>query len=899
MARHSLALALVELAFWCAELVIAFLGMFMVPVGFVSIILFCRYYETFVGLTEKTISFVEDIVALAFDATDLVVSPFRTGYTHSPWSNIISTWTILQLLCLGCFVVVLIRLSKSHPLPRTRQSLEDLLDEKSRKFRATEVNLLGWQSFGERMLASNKELQEQNNRLQREKEQVIAEKDHKEREIAHSEEKIEHLTIDLDVANHDKRRLEKSRFTAAFSLQVAEKNADRWEQAYKAADEKVCNLTQETIKAKKRAAIASTKAKQSHEAPDHTDCLKTAASLHDQVAAQQKALKSVQGDQDDRLRKQASEIRRLREGLVGKVENQKALHQQIEFLKAEIDKRETRFSLLQNSLNEYGEMVHDFQAKIRDLENSTATQNASQQQTNTPDLTESLAAKDASLQKARAEIQGLEKSLTAKDSNLRQAQANNLSLAGSLTAKNNDIQLVLAHIRTLEESLAAKDRNFQQAQAEIQGLKESLAGRPQVKADTISGKEAEEVGKEGKYQSLRKEIETLTVQINDRQAKLSRAEASLVEKNTALQDAQTKIMDLQDQVNESNAAEGEAANPETAMNPETATEERQRHEIERLNREVSTLKAAQDSREAEPMDGDMEVDDDSIIERQSKEIADLQETIQGLRADLAAARSEAEEMEVEAHECDHTGCQQREAEQDIKFAQVRGRSLILEKQVSTLAAQVREKDFQMQNLRASIKASPPATTTASPDATAGPNRAAMNMEIAKLRAANADNLARAKRESQRAKQLEDNLRAKSLELKEVSQELESEKVAASTRVEGAIREKLVGANRAFDEMKAERDRCRANNADLLKRATEAEKALAESQRLRHQSGAETVRLAGEVAAVPGSVAAANPKKRELEEGEEEEGGASRAPKIGRPNSMGKGQEDSDAPSANP
>lgn len=651
---------------------------------FVAIVLFMRY------LLEDTIDLVGDIVALTIDTTDFVAHQVSTGYTQFPWSSIITPISI-QLLSVGGFVALLAYLTASRPLLPTRQSLQDLLDEAVRKTQETEDKLLNSQRFTEKLQALYEDLLSQNKRLQVEKEQVIAEKDSTGKEIAESAKKIENLTTDLEVAESLNRRLERSRFTAQFSLQVAEKNADRLEQARKAADDKASKLTEELVKAEKLAVTAPRVTKQSREILDHTDCTKKAASLADQVDALQKALKTLQDDQDNYLRRQATETSALREALAEKEEN---------------------------------------------------------------------------------------------------------------------------------------------------------------------------------HQALKKQVESLTIGINDRQVMISQLEESLAAKEACLQQAQADILDLTEQVEELNAAKGVEADLESVK------VKSQRDEIEQLNGEVVALKAAYDAREVELMDASAAamIVDNAAVEIQSKEIADLQDNVRQLQAALdqaqvalSAARPEGEEMDLEVHECDHTRCQQRELEQDGNLAKLQATSLAQEKKISELARQVREQEFRMQGNQA--------TTTASPEA--------VSLEAAKLRKEKADNLARARRDSKKeTKELEDSLRAKNLELKELASELQVEKLAAATRVESAIRERMAGAKKALEEMKVERDRSRTNNSSLLQRAVEAETALAECQGQRERSVAEAGRLMGQLVVVQGGAGASNSKKREMEEEE----GDPRPSKISRPDS---------------
>ena len=117
-----------------------------------------------------------------------------------------------------------------------------------------------------------------------------------------------------------------------------------------------------------------------------------------------------------------------------------------------------------------------------------------------------------------------------------------------------------------------------------------------------------------------------------------------------------------------------------------------------------------------------------------------------------------------------------------------------------------------------------------------------------------------------------------MEMKELTARLQREILAATTRVESTIQEKLAGARKFVEEMKTERDRCRANNSVLLQRVLEADTALAECQRQRDLSVAEAGRLMGELRVAQGDTGASNTKQREIAEGE----GEAKPPKISRP-----------------
>lgn len=751
------------------------------PVIFVVIVLFMRYF------LEGTIDLVEDIVALTLDAIDLVAYHLKTGYLQFPGLSIV-TLINLQLLPLGGFVAFLVYLTASHPrlaLP-TRQSLQDLLDQAVRKVQETEDRLLNAQCFTENLQARYDELESQNKRLQVENEQANAEKDSIRKDTAEHAKEIENLKTDLAVAESLNRRLERKRFIVQFSLQVAERNADRLKQAHNAAEDKASKLTEELEKAKKRAVTVRRVTKQLREDPDHTDCLKNAASQADRVDALQKALKTLQSDQDNNLRRQASETSALREALVEKEENHQALKKQVESLMNDTEDRQL-------------------------------------------------------------EISQLEESLTAKEACLQQAQADIL-----------DFEDRQVKINQLEESLTVKEACLQQAQADILDLTEQVEGLNAAK-DAAADLESVKLKRErNKIDQLHGEVVVL--------------KESLIAKDACLQQAQADILDLTEQVEELNAAKGATGDLESVKMKS------QRDEIDRLHGEVVALKAAYDSREAELMDASaaaMSVDNPAD-EIQPKEIANLQDNIKELQAaldqahvNLSAARPVSDEMDLVSHECDHTRCQQRERQQDSNLAKVQAISSAQEKKISELERQVREQRFWTQGN--------PATIPASPASPASPG--VMSQEAAKLRKAKADSLGRAGRDAEKKiKELEDSLRAKDMELNELTARIQREIQAATMRVENTIREKLAGARKVLEEMKTERDRCRANNSTLLQRIQEAGTALAECQRQRDQSVAEAGRLMGELRVVQGGAGASNTKKREIEKEE----GDSRPPKINRP-----------------
>ena len=683
----------------------------VVPLMFVAFVLQMRYlFWPMIDLMGDIFDLVRDFGALSLDAMDLMAYLIETRrWSHFPGSSLI-TPTGIQLLSLGAFVAFLAYLTASHPafLP-TRQSLQDLLDEAVRKIQETEDRLLDVQRFTDNLQAQYAELQSQNKRLQGQNERVNAENDRI------RDDKNEHAAMvcalrdEIEAMESRENRLELSLRVARISLRDAERNADGLEQARKAADDKASRLTEELEKSRKRTVTARRVTKHSREEPDHTECVKSAAIQADQVDKLQKALEALQVDQQECLRRQASETSGLREALVDKEENHQALKQQVE----------------------------------------------------------------------------------------------------SLTVSNKDYQ---SRIDELEDSLAQKDASLQEAQAEILELSEQV---------------------EDHSAALKGQVESLTISIDDCQSQISQLEESLAASKACEQQAQATILDLKEQVEELSAAKGAAADLESVK------VKSQRDEMD-----VSAAMMVDN-----PADGD-----------QSKEIADLQVHVRQLQAALdqaqvalSAARPVGEEMDSVRHECDHSRCQQREVEQDGNLAKLQAISSAQEKKISELGRMVRELEFRLQGNSA--------TATASPEA--------VSQEAAKLRKEKADNLARGRRDPKKEiKELEESLRAKNLELKELASELQGEKRAAATRVESVIREKMAGAKKAVEELKGERDRSRANNVTLLKRAVDAEAALEECQRQRERSMAEAGRLMGELRVAQGGAGTENPKKRELEEGEE-------------------------------
>lgn len=829
MERPSLYSALVELVLLFLAVVFTIIEKMMIPVGVIAVATIGRYHS-------EVIDFVGDTVDMALDIAKAMLASFSTVDAHSSSSSLTTPSSIIQLLLLLCLVLVLAMLSaRNKPLP-TRQSLQDLLDETSRKFRETEGTLRDWQSYGENQLRLNKELQKQNERLQSEKEQIIAEKVSKDKEIADSAEKIEHLTIDLDQARMSIHNLEKSRFTARFSLKVATEKAERWEQACGVAEDKLSKLKQRINKSK------------SQRAADHVDTLP-------------KALEPVQNDPDDRFRQQSTQICAL----------QQALDQQAASFKIELDNRQAKLDQLGKRLTDFGSELGEVEASVETLEKSKATENTPAQQG--PDTLASeklLADKDADLQAARAKIVELETLQATTNNSLGQTEARAHSLETSLDTTNTSLQQTRAELQSSKESLAQKDSSLQDTQAEIMELKD----------------QAEELRKQGTHHDLHQQIALLTRHVNDRQAKIQQAEQAVADKDTALRDSQEEVMNLKDQVEDLTAAHRQVRD---RADKAAAKVQSQHHEILSLNQQLSDL-AARHARQAAQMhasDNAMALDH-PVVERLTKEIANHQEQIQrlqtaldGARTELSAAKSDADGMDVEDHHCDHSHCRRRELQQDSDLAKVQGDWMARGKKIAVLEKQARELNFQMQNLRASPTKSPQVSDTANPDTLATASRSEMNMQIAKLRTINADNLARADREVKKAKGLVEKLRVKDLECKELTEQLQREKVAASTRIEDAIRERIGGAKKAFEEMKMERDRCRANNSTLLTRAEKAEKALAECQMQREHPEEENEKLAEEAPAVQADESAANPRKRGRETEEGEESGASRPAKIGR------------------
>lgn len=789
MERPSVYSAFVELVLLFLAVVFTVVEKMIIPLGFMAVVIIGRYYA-------EVIDFVGNTVAMALDIAEVVIAPFSTEGTHSSSSSLTTTWSIIQLLLLVCLVVFLAILSARHTPQPTRQSLQDLLDETSRKFRVTEGTLRDWQSYGENQLRSNKELREQIKRLEAEKAQVIAEKVSKDKEIAESAEKIEHLTIDLDEAKSINRRLDNSRYIARHSLQVATARADRCEQAWKAAEDQISMLMARLDKPKK------------------------------------------QDGSDNRVRQQATEIRALREDLAEKEKSHQARDQEIESMRTKFENSQARNRKQLDELKSFGSSLGQAQAAVEALEISMATQKAAAQ----------LAAKD--LDGARARILELERSLDTTKESLRQTRAES---------------------QESKDSLAEKDSSLQDAQATIMDLNDQVA----------------ELRLANQHQDLVQRIQLQTRQLSDSQAKGQRDEQALADKDASLRDSQEEVMNLKEQVEDLTAAKSQAANRAKV------TKENHRREIEILSREIFTLTAGRNAQQAEQTDASanaMAVDD-PVVEHLKTEVADHQERIKqlqtaldGAQTELRAAKANAGAMEAVDHRCDHTGCQQKESLQAAKFGKVHGDWMARGLRVATLEQQVQEQGLQIQNLRASTTTSPPVSNTASPDTLTPASRSEMSMQIAKLRTDSADHLVRARRELRKAIELEGKLREKSLECKELAAQLAREKVAASTRIEGAIREKIVGAKRALEEMKVERDRSRATNSTLLTRAEKAEKALAECQMQREHPGEEAEKLVGEATAVQADASAANPRKRGMDSEEgEEEWGASRAAKVSKPN----------------
>lgn len=645
MEGPSLYCLLAELLLLCLEFVFSVAERVLIPVLFFVVAVTWRYSSEVVG-------FVSDAVAIALDIADIVASLFQNGDTHSPWSSFTTTGTIIQVLSLVCFMAFLGVLSACRSPQPTRQSLEDLLDETVQKFRVTEATLRNWQSFGEQVHASCNELRKQNEVLQLEKAQLIAEKDGKAKGFAESAEKIEDLTINLEEARTRNRDYEQHLHTGRLSLKRVRQRADKWEQACQAAEDEVSKLTEEVVAATKRASTAPTETEQSRARPDHTDCMTKAASLTDQVDAQQ------------------ATIRLQREDLAKKEKKARELLQLAASYKKTIDQKQAKINEQYESLTSYASLVSQSQASIAAWEEAGATNNASpQQEANTLESTRSLAAKDAELEEAQTAIQGLEDSLTARGISLQQSQARIQELEESLATMEQACQQSHAHAQGLEKSLNAKDRTLQQNQAEIRNLKGSLVAKDGCLRDA-----------EVKRQNLNGQIASLTMHVNDRQAKFEQATKELEEKDASLRDSQEKVMNLEERVEElteaageasgeaagetagegaGEGAAGEAAGPETAAaSSDTVTVENQRREIERLNGEVSALRAAENSREAERQDAmaNAMAVDDPVLDSQTLEIATLQETIKQLRAalegaqtELNAAKPDGEEMEVEGH----------------------------------------------------------------------------------------------------------------------------------------------------------------------------------------------------------------------------------------------------------
>lgn len=419
-----------------------------------------------------------------------------------------------------------------------------------------------------------------------------------------------------------------------------------------------------------------------------------------------------------------------------------------------------------------------------------------------------------------------------------------------------------SEVDMLQDSLKAKTALLQQAQKEISGLKESLAVKEaclqKTQADTLLHGQTENLVNEEKFKALNKQIESLTNEMKDRQMRFRQMEESLASKDKSLQDAAAENLDLSDQVEDFKAAQAEASNLEEALASkdsqlqeaaatnmdlsdqvealkaaqaeastlEATKLESQRCDIERLNKQVLELQRAHASRETELTDtlSNAMVVDNVTVETQSKEIAGLQEQIRQLQAALDDAsrspndaRLEGEEMDLEVHECDHGQC-------DSQIAKLNAIVSSQEKQISALAIQLQEQEFRTR--------SPQTATTAGAPVTTADSLEPMRLELAKLQKEKADKTALA---NITIRELKTSLRANESKLKEVVAELQVEKVAAATRVESTIRERTAETKKALEDMRKDRDRCRTNNATLLKRAAEVEAALAECRRQLGQS----------------------------------------------------------------
>ena len=109
----------------------------------------------------------------------------------------------------------------------------------------------------------------------------------------------------------------------------------------------------------------------------------------------QKALKTLQSDQDNYLRRQAAETSALREALVEKEENHQALKKQVESLTIDTEDRQLEISQPEESLTAKEAFLHQAEADILDFED---------RQVQISQLEESLIAKEACLQQDQAEI---------------------------------------------------------------------------------------------------------------------------------------------------------------------------------------------------------------------------------------------------------------------------------------------------------------------------------------------------------------------------------------------------------------------------------------------------------------------------------------------------------------
>lgn len=702
--------------FWLIFLgVVSFLAETWVPIGFVAAVIFIRY------CLELVIDGIEVIVDFTLDLIDLVIYVLTTKQLDFPWWNVPGLSHIIsiaiQLLFLGVFVAFLAYLTASRRkdfLP-TRQNLQDLLDRALQKDQEKENRLLILQRSADKFEGLYGAVQWQNKRLQAENEQLNRTK-------GSFEPKIAKLQDDLKNNRIRHRSLAQSFDSAQDSLRVAERNADRSEQARKAAENKALKLTEELVNAQRPVVPLPKVTNDSRKKSDHTKCIQSAARQADRVEALQKSLVDLQAVQQDSLRRHATEISALQ---------QHTEPDHTECLNAAASQTCRADELQKEVLNLQGQQQGLLQ--IRATETSTF-QNA----------------------------------FTAEQQS-RQVFQNQAAL---LTMSIQDHQ---SRLSQLEASLANKHASLIDAHAKIQDMSNQAVQLAATKAATTD------------------------------LDKISQLERDLEKKDLNLQEAQTKVMNLKDQVDEFQAA--------AAMTV-----------------------------------------DNPAVESQSKEIADLKAQVSGLQAALGQAQPVGKGKEVDRHQCDHSGCHQREVAQDSRAAKLQANIDFQVKRISDLEGRVREQEFNLQNT-SGIGSSRAASVAVPPPRNERPGNSARKV----------------------IQELQDSLRRKDMELKDLAEQLRIDRLAATTRVEEGVREQVAAYKKAMEDMKEQRDRTRSNNSSLMQRNTHAETALTQLEGQRDDAVAETGRLTGELYRVVGGGNVSGPRKRGMD-GEEE---GQRPSKVGR------------------